>query len=96
MKPHQINILALTVLRDLKQIYNTQESRLARQCWGDIRKADRLNRIHFDLTFFHPIPVAHFDTGTHPYPDAAGNFSPTNSIAKPLGKRHEMSLHSNR
>lgn len=94
MKPDQIDILALTVLRNLEQINEAQESRLARQGWGDIRKTDVLNRIHFDLTFFHAVPVAHYDVGAHPYSDTAGDFSSTNSLAKSLGKRHEMSVHS--
>ena len=94
VEPNEINILAFTVLRDLEQINDAHESRLARQCWGDIRKTDRLNRIHFDLTFFHTVSVAHYDVGTHPHSDTAGDFSSTNSIAKSLGKRHEMSVHS--
>ena len=80
MEPNQIDIFTLTVLRNLEQIKEAQESRLAGQCWGDIRKTDRLNRIHFDLTFFHTVPVAHYDVGTHPYSDTARDFSATNSL----------------
>ena len=94
MEPNQIDIFTLTVLRNLEQINEAQESRLARQCWGDIRKTDRLDRIHFDLTFFHSVALAHCDVGTRPYSDTASDFPTTNSIAKSLGKRHEVSLHS--
>ena len=86
MEPNEIDILAFTVLRNLEQINEAQESRLARQCWGDIRKTDRLDRIHFDLTFFHSVALAHCDVGTRPYSDTASDFPTTNSIAKSLGK----------
>jgi len=94
VEPDEIDVLASTVLRDLKQIQDTQKSRLSRQLWSDIRKTDRLNRIHFDLTFIHTVPGAHSDVGTRPYADTASDFSPANSLAKPLGEHHEESLHS--
>ena len=94
MKPDQIDILSSTVLGDFEEIDDAQESRLASQRWSDIRKTDRLDRVHFDLTFFHAVTVAHFDVGTHPDSDTAGDFSSTNSIAQPPGKRHEESVHS--
>lgn len=94
MKPDKVDILAFPVLGDLQQIDDAQESRLARQCRGDIRKTDRLNGIHFDLTFFHTVPVAHYDVGAHPDSDTTGDVSPTNSLAKSLGECHEMSVHA--
>jgi hypothetical protein len=93
VEPNEIDILAFTVLRNFQQINDAQESGLARQRWSNIRKTDWLDRIHFDLTFFHSVAFAHFDVGTHPYSDTASDFSSTNSIAKSLGKRHEGSLH---
>src|SRR5438477_2880972 len=78
VEPNQINILTLTVPGDLEQIDDTQKSRLSRQCWSDIRKTNRRNRVHFNLTSVHRIAGAHFNVGTHPYPDAAGEFSSTN------------------
>lgn len=94
MEPNQVDIFASTVLGDLEQIDETKETRLARQLWSDIGKTDRLDRIHLDLTFFHPVPRTHFDMGTHPYSDAASDFSATNSLAKPLGEHHAQSLHA--
>ncbi len=88
MEANQINILAFTVLGDLEKIDDSQEPRLARQGWGDIRKTDRLDRIHFDLTFFHSVTFADCDVGTRPYPDAASDVSSTNSVAKAFGERH--------
>jgi len=92
VEPNQIDILAFTVLRDFKQIEDTQETRLSRQLWSDIRKTDWGDRIHLDLTLFHTVPGTHFDVGLRPYPDAASNFSATNSLAQTLGEDHEESL----
>src|SRR6266850_6957608 len=93
VEPNQIDILAFTVLRDLEQIDHTQETRLSRQFWSDIRKTDRRDRIHLDLTFFHTIPGANLHVGTRPYPDTASDFSASNSLAKTLAEHHEESLH---
>jgi hypothetical protein len=92
VESNQIDILAFTVLRDLEQIDDTEEARLARQLRSDIRKTDRLDRIDLDLTFFHGVTGAHFDVGTRPYPDTASDFAATNSLAKPPGEHHEASL----
>ena len=92
MEPNQIDIFAFTMLSDLEQIDDTKETRLARQLWSDIRKTDWRDRIHLDLAFFHAIPGAHFDVGTHPYSDTASDFSAANSFAKSLGEHHENIL----
>jgi hypothetical protein len=93
MESNQINILAFPVLCDLKQIDNTQETRLSRQPWRNIRQADRFDGIDFNLTLLHTVPGADFDMGTGPDPDAASNFSATNSLAKALREDHVESLH---
>jgi len=93
VKPNQIDIFAFTVLGNLEQIDETQETRLARQRWGDIGKTDGRDGIHLDLTFFHTVPGAHLDVRTHPDPDAAGDFSAANSLAKAFGEHHAESLH---
>jgi len=92
VEPNQIDIFAFTMLSDLEQIDDTKETRLARQLWSDIRKTDWRDRIHLDLAFFHAIPGAHFDVGTHPYSDTASDFSAANSFAKSLGEHHENIL----
>ena len=92
MEPNQIDIFAFTVLGNLEQIDEPQETRLARQLWSDVGKTDGRDGIHLDLTFFHAVPGAHFDVRTRPDPDAAGDFSATNSLAKPPGEHHEGSL----
>ena len=81
MEPNQIDIFTFTVLRNLKQIDDTKETRFASQLWSDIRKTDRLDRIHFDRTFVHAVTCANFDMRTRPYSDTASDFSATNSLA---------------
>ena len=68
MEPNQIDILTFTVLRNFEQIDETKETRFASQLRSDIRKTDRLDRIHVDRTFVHAVPGAHSDMGTRPYP----------------------------
>ena len=92
VKPNEINILAFTVLRDLEQIDHTQETRLSRQLWTDIRKTDRRDRIHLDLTFFHTVPGANLDVGTLPYSNAAGDGASSHALSEPLGEDHATSL----
>jgi hypothetical protein len=93
METNEIDILAFPVLGDFQQIDDTKETRLSRQLWSDIRKADRLDRIDFNFTFFHTVPGAHSYVRTLPYSDTTGDFSATNSLAKPLGENHEESVH---
>jgi hypothetical protein len=88
VEPNKIDIFAFTVLGNLEQIDDPKETRLPRELRSDIRKTDRLDRIHLDLAFFHRVPGAHSDVGTHPYSDTACDFSAANSLAKPLGEHH--------
>lgn len=92
MEPDQINILALTVLRDLQEIDHTEETRLSRQLRGNVRKTDRLDGIHFDLSFFHRVSGAYSDMWTGPDPDTARDFSAPNSLPQPLGEHHQAIL----
>jgi len=92
VEPNQINILAFTVLGDLEQIDQAQETRLARQLRSDVRKPERLDGIHFDLTFLHPITGAYLDVERLPNSDAAGDLSAPDSVAQTLGEDHEKSL----
>jgi hypothetical protein len=93
MEPDEVNIFAPSVLRDLEQIHQAEETRFARQLRSDIRKTDGSDGIDFDLAFFHAVAVAHFDMGALPDADAAGDFSPADSLAKAFGEYHEESLY---
>jgi hypothetical protein len=88
----QINILASTVLRNLQQVDDAKEARIAGQPRSDIRKTDGLDRIDLDLTFFHAVAGPHFDVRARPDSDTARDFSATHSLAKPFREYHEESL----
>ena len=88
VEPDQINILASTMFRDLEQVQNAKESRLARQFRSNIWKPYRLNRIDFNLAFLHTVSRAHSDAGTHPDAHAASDFSPPYSLAKSFSECH--------
>jgi hypothetical protein len=92
VKSDEIDVLAPTVLRDLEEIDHTLETRRSSQLWSDIRETDRQDRIHLDLTLFHPVAVAHLYVRTHPYPDAASDVAAANSVAQALGEDHLESL----
>ena len=89
MESNQVNILASSVLRDLEQIDETQESRFAGQRWSNIGKPDRLNRIYLDLALLHAVARADSNVRTRPESNARRDLSATNSLAKPLGERHD-------
>jgi len=75
MEPDQIDILTFAMLRDFKQIQDTQETRLASQLGRDVRKTYRRNRIDLYFTFVHGVPATHFDVRMRPYADAARNIA---------------------
>src|SRR5271167_4363419 len=88
VKPHQINILAPAVLGDFEQVQHTQKPRLPCQLRSNIRKPDRLDRIHLDLALAHAVPPAHLHMRTHPDPHAARNLAAPNPLAQPPCKHH--------
>ena len=81
MEPNQIDVLTFAVLCNLEQVDDAEESRFSSQLWRDIRKTDRRDRIHLNLTFFHAVTGADFDVGPRPDSDAASDFSAPNSVA---------------
>src|SRR5262249_48568978 len=93
VEPDQINVLALSMLRNFEQIDDTEEARLSGQLRSDIGEADRLDGIDFDLALVHWVAPADFDVRAGPDSDAAGNVSTTDSLAQALGEDHEESLH---
>ena len=89
MEPDEIDVLAWTVLRNLEKIDQAEESGLSRQLRSDIQEADRLNGIHFDFAFYHPVSRTDFDVRTCPDSNAARNLPAPNSLSKTLRKNHE-------
>jgi hypothetical protein len=88
VKADEVNLFAVAVFGDFEQIQDSQESGRAGQFRRDIRKADLLDRVHFDLAFFHAISPAHTHMRSRPYPDAASNVPAPNPITKALGEHH--------
>ena len=71
MEPDRVNILARTVLCNLQKIDNAEEAGFSCQLRRDIREPDRLNGIHFDFAFFHPVSPAGYDMRGFPDSNAA-------------------------
>lgn len=88
MEPDQVNILALAMPRELQQIGDARKTRLPRQLWRDVRHADELDGIDFDLTVVHTVPRADPDMGAGPEPDAAGDRSAADSFPKTFREDH--------
>jgi len=80
------------MFRDLEQVQNAKESRLARQFRSNIWKPYRFNRIDFNLAFLHTVSRAYSDARAHPDSHTASNFSPPYPLAKPLSEHHDESL----
>src|SRR5580658_7877792 len=92
MEADQVDILSSTMFRHLKQVQNTQKPRLASQFRSNIRKPDRLNRVHLNLAFLHAVPGTHPHPRTHPDPHTARNLPALHPVPKPFGKHHAESL----
>jgi hypothetical protein len=80
------------MFRDLEQVQNAKESRLARQFRSNVWESDWLNRIDLNLAFLHTVSRADSDVGTRPDSHTAGDFSATYALAKSFSERHEESL----
>ncbi len=82
VEANQVNILSFPVLRNLEKIQNAQKTRRLGQRGSDIRETDRLYRIDFNLPLIvHSVAAPHFDVGTQPDPNTAGNFSTAHTLA---------------
>jgi hypothetical protein len=80
------------MVSDLEEINHPKEIRLSRQSGSNVRKTDRLDGVHFDLTFLHPTPPAYLHMRTGPDADTASDFSTTDAIPHALGERHRQPL----
>ena len=88
MKTDEVDFLAPAVFGDLEQIKNSKEPGLSRQFRRDIGEADLLNRVHFNLAFFHAVSAADAYAGLRPYPDAARDLPAPNPVPKAFGEHH--------
>jgi len=92
VEANQVNVFTAPVFRNLEQVQNTEEPRLARQLPCNIWKPDRFNRIYLDFSFLHAVSRTDPDVGARPDSDTASNFPATYSLAKSFGEGHETSL----
>jgi hypothetical protein len=92
MKAHEVDVLALTVLRDLEEVDHTLETGLSRQFGGDIGKADRQDGVHLDLPLVQAVAISDSHVRAHPYSDAASDFAAPDSVAQAFGEDHRDSL----
>jgi hypothetical protein len=88
----QIHVLATTMLRHPEKIMHVFEAAGARDLQCDVLERNRQDRINFDLTFLHSVPLAYCDVTPLPYANGARNTTGTNSVAQILYKQHVTSL----
>ena len=89
MEPNQVSLLAFAVPRDLEEIVNAVESRLAGQIVRDVVDGNWRNRIDDDVSIVHRVAAAHFDMEPHPDADAASDSPAPDPRTKALGEHHD-------
>ena len=89
MEPNQVGLVAFAVPRDLQEIVNAVESRLAGQIVSDVVDGNRRNRIDDDVSIVHRVAAAHLDLKARPYADAASDSPAPDSVAKAFGEHHD-------
>ena len=88
MKTDQIDVVATTMLRYLKQINHAQETGFNGQLMSNVLKRDLLNGIYLDLAFLHAVTAARGDVRVPPDANAAGDGPATYTFPKALGENH--------
>ena len=88
MEPDQVHVVTGAVLRDLEQVSDALEARLAGQIVRDVPHANRHNRIHDDVPVVHLIAPARLDVRPRPDADAAPDPPAPNSFAKTFREYH--------
>jgi hypothetical protein len=88
VEPDEIDVLAFAVLRDFQQIEDAEKTGRLGKLRSDVREADGLDGIDFDLAIVHAVTRADFDVRPRPDPNAARDFAATNSFTEPFGKNH--------
>jgi len=93
VESHQVHVRAAAVLRDLQQIDETVESRLARELRSDIRHLDLLDRVDFDVPYSSAVvAVANLHARRMPDADAARDLAALNAGSQALGEVHGARL----
>src|SRR5262245_25997275 len=89
MEPNQVGLVAFAMPRDLQQVGNAVESRLAGQIVRDVVDGNRRNRIDDDVSILHRVAAAHFHLEPRPDADAAFDSPAPDPPAKPFGEHHD-------
>ena len=89
MEPNQVGLVAFAVPRDLQEIVNAVESRLAGQIVRDVVDGNRRNRVDDDVSLVHRVAAANLNMEPCPDADAASESPAPDSVAKPLGEYHD-------
>lgn len=88
MKTDQIHVIARTMLGDLQQIDDAQETGFDCQLVSNVEECDLFNGIDLDFTFLHAVTAAGLDVRILPDSNAAGDGPAADALAKTLGKNH--------
>ncbi len=88
MKPHEINILSWSMLRNLQQINDSLEPRFPREFGGNIRELNALDRINLDLPAIHRITIANLYVRPLPDAYAARDTAAANARSESFGEHH--------
>src|ERR1700756_2021311 len=88
MEPDEIDVLAASVLRNLQQIRDAREPRLARDLVRDVVESDLLDGVDFDLPRAQPIAVSDLHPRRHPDADAARDLAGANGVAQVFRELH--------
>ena len=89
MEPNQVGLVAFAVPRDLQEIVNAVESRLAGQIVRDVVDGNRRNRVDDDVSIVHRVAAANLDMEPRPDADAALDSPAPDSVAKAFGEHHD-------
>jgi hypothetical protein len=88
MEPNQVGLVAFAVPRDLQEIVNAVESRLAGQIVRDVVDVNRRYRIHHDVSVVHRVAASDLDVGPRPDAYAALDSPAPDSVAKAFREHH--------
>ena len=86
MKPNQVNVAALAVLRKLQQVLDTFKTRLDREPFRDLPPGNRIDGIDDNVSFVHAIPAADLDMRMRPEADGVSDAPALDCFAKMPGE----------
>jgi hypothetical protein len=88
MEADQVGLVAFAVPRDLQEIVNAVESRLAGQIVRNVVDGDRRNRIDNDVSIVHRVAAAYLDMEPRPDAYAALDSPAPDTVAQAFREHH--------